>query len=160
MEDSRQQSPEPESSETLLTFPTTAAAAVGMGFLNPKKRKHIGVVQSLKAIAMSSCVFLISSRGRTHSSDDFIHNSVECVCHIHTPCMGISFCEAFERYTWIDVFSYVSSYYLVGCTFLTSSPVSFLALVPLEHFFDWGGEQVALYCGRDLGDLIIITLNK
>ena len=38
--------------------------------------------------------------------------------------------------------------------------VCILALVPLEHFFDWGGEQVALYCGRDLGDLIVITLNK
>jgi hypothetical protein len=26
--------------------------------------------------------------------------------------------------------------------------------------FDWGGEQLAMYCGPDLGDLIIITLNK
>ena len=26
--------------------------------------------------------------------------------------------------------------------------------------FDWGGEQMALYLGKDLGDLVIITLNK
>jgi Ca2+:H+ antiporter len=26
--------------------------------------------------------------------------------------------------------------------------------------FDWGGEQLAMYCGPDLGDLIIITLNN
>jgi hypothetical protein len=39
-------------------------------------------------------------------------------------------------------------------------PVSFLSIVPLEKIFDWGGEQIAMYCGPDLGDLIIITLNK
>lgn len=38
--------------------------------------------------------------------------------------------------------------------------VAFLSLVPLEKLFDFGGEQMALYVGRDLGDLIIITLNK
>lgn len=26
--------------------------------------------------------------------------------------------------------------------------------------FDWGGEQMAIYLGKDLGDLLIITLNK
>lgn len=39
-------------------------------------------------------------------------------------------------------------------------PVCFLAIVPLEKIFDWGGEQLAMYCGPDLGDLITITLNK
>ena len=117
MEDSRPQTPEPES-EALLTFPTMTVAAVGMGFLNPRKRKHISVVQSLKAIAMSSCVFLMSLHGRAHSSDAFLHNSIEPVCRIHTPCMGITFFEAFGRYTWIDFCSYVFSYQPVvdvGC---------------------------------------------
>ena len=104
MEDNRQQTPE---ADALLNFPTRAVATVAMGFLNPKKRKHIGVVQSLKAIAMSSCVFIISLHGRAHPSDAFLHNSVEPVCRIHTPCMDITFFEAFERNTWIDVFSYV-----------------------------------------------------
>ncbi|RDB20539.1 Vacuolar calcium ion transporter [Hypsizygus marmoreus] len=36
----------------------------------------------------------------------------------------------------------------------------FLALVPLEWLFDWGGEQMAFYCGKHLGDLIVVTLNN
>ncbi|VDB90211.1 unnamed protein product [Peniophora sp. CBMAI 1063] len=36
----------------------------------------------------------------------------------------------------------------------------FLTIIPLEKLFDWGGEQLAMYCGEDLGDLIIITLNN
>jgi len=36
----------------------------------------------------------------------------------------------------------------------------FLALVPLEWLFDWGGEQLALYLGTQLGDLVVITLNN
>lgn len=38
--------------------------------------------------------------------------------------------------------------------------VSFLAIIPLERLFDYCGEQMAFYCGNDLGDLIVITLNK
>ncbi|KAI0337882.1 hypothetical protein BDW22DRAFT_1363665 [Trametopsis cervina] len=36
----------------------------------------------------------------------------------------------------------------------------FIAIIPLEKMFDWGGEQMALYLGKDLGDLLIITLNN
>ncbi|KAK7681725.1 hypothetical protein QCA50_015072 [Cerrena zonata] len=36
----------------------------------------------------------------------------------------------------------------------------FLSIIPLEKMFDWGGEQMALYLGKDLGDLVIITLNN
>ncbi|KAG6877847.1 hypothetical protein C0993_003220 [Termitomyces sp. T159_Od127] len=36
----------------------------------------------------------------------------------------------------------------------------FLALVPLEWLFDWGGEQLALYLGTQLGDLVMISLNN
>ncbi|KAK7470975.1 hypothetical protein VKT23_002389 [Stygiomarasmius scandens] len=35
-----------------------------------------------------------------------------------------------------------------------------LAIVPLERLFDYGGEQMAFYCGKDLGDLIVVTLNN
>jgi hypothetical protein len=38
--------------------------------------------------------------------------------------------------------------------------VLYLALLPLERLFEWAGEQLALYCGPTLGDLIVITLNK
>ena len=36
----------------------------------------------------------------------------------------------------------------------------FISIIPLENIFDWGGEQMALYLGTELGDLAIITLNK
>ncbi|EJD00396.1 uncharacterized protein FOMMEDRAFT_91401 [Fomitiporia mediterranea MF3/22] len=36
----------------------------------------------------------------------------------------------------------------------------FLAIIPLERLFEFGGEQMALYTGKDLGDLIIVTLNN
>ncbi len=44
--------------------------------------------------------------------------------------------------------------------YLSILSVCFLAIVPLEKLFDWGGEQLAMYCGKDLGDLVVVTLNK
>ena len=38
--------------------------------------------------------------------------------------------------------------------------VCFVAIIPLERLFDWGGEQMAFYLGKDLGDLLMITMNK
>lgn len=38
--------------------------------------------------------------------------------------------------------------------------VSILGLIPLAHIFEFVGEQMALYCGQTLGDLIVITLSK
>ena len=38
--------------------------------------------------------------------------------------------------------------------------VCFVAIIPLERMFDYGGEQMAHYLGKELGDLLIITLNK
>lgn len=32
--------------------------------------------------------------------------------------------------------------------------------MPLEQLFDWGGEQMSLFLGKDLGDLLMISLNK
>ncbi|KAJ3555454.1 hypothetical protein NM688_g2569 [Phlebia brevispora] len=36
----------------------------------------------------------------------------------------------------------------------------FLSIIPMENLFDWGGEQMAIYLGKDLGDLATITLNN
>ncbi|KAI0314563.1 hypothetical protein OF83DRAFT_1063628 [Amylostereum chailletii] len=36
----------------------------------------------------------------------------------------------------------------------------FLSIVGLQKLFDWAGEQLSFYCGDDLGDLIVITLNN
>jgi len=38
--------------------------------------------------------------------------------------------------------------------------ICFVAIMPLSKILDYGGEQLALYCGKVLGDLIIITLNN
>jgi Ca2+:H+ antiporter len=38
--------------------------------------------------------------------------------------------------------------------------VCFVAIIPLEKIFDFGGEQMSYYLGKDLGDLLVITLNK
>ncbi|KZS95242.1 hypothetical protein SISNIDRAFT_439283 [Sistotremastrum niveocremeum HHB9708] len=37
---------------------------------------------------------------------------------------------------------------------------AFLAIIPLETMFQWGGEQMALYLGKELGDLMEITLHN
>ena len=54
--------------------------------------------------------------------------------------------------------TYLSYIFRYGLTNVLS--VSFMTIIALEKLFDWGGEQLAMYCGPDLGDLIIVTLNK
>ncbi|KAE9395768.1 hypothetical protein BT96DRAFT_885406 [Gymnopus androsaceus JB14] len=39
-------------------------------------------------------------------------------------------------------------------------PISLVALVPLEKSLKYGGDQISLYCGKEIGDLIIVTLNN
>ena len=38
--------------------------------------------------------------------------------------------------------------------------MSFLSILPLERMFDWGAEQMSYYLGEELGELLIITMNK
>jgi Ca2+:H+ antiporter len=38
--------------------------------------------------------------------------------------------------------------------------VCFLSIIPLEKLFDWCGEQMSLFLGLSLGDLLTITLNN
>ena len=38
--------------------------------------------------------------------------------------------------------------------------VNFFAIMPLDGLLDWGGEQMAMYLGKNIGDLLIITLHK
>ncbi|KAJ3919769.1 hypothetical protein F5877DRAFT_39522 [Lentinula edodes] len=44
--------------------------------------------------------------------------------------------------------------------FSVTFSLSLLALVPLEGLVEYGGEQMSLYCGKDRGDLIVITLSN
>ncbi|KAF8521153.1 hypothetical protein JB92DRAFT_3111300 [Gautieria morchelliformis] len=43
---------------------------------------------------------------------------------------------------------------------LTIFALCFLSTISLEKLFDFGGEQIALYCGKSLGDLVVVTLNN
>ncbi|KAL1942230.1 hypothetical protein VTO73DRAFT_6294 [Trametes versicolor] len=56
--------------------------------------------------------------------------------------------------------AWVSHWEMVSWGHDTTFALSFLAIIPLECIFDWGGEQMAIYLGKDLGDLLIITLNN
>ena len=38
--------------------------------------------------------------------------------------------------------------------------VCFVAMIPLQKIFDWGGEKLGDYLGKDLKDLLVITLSK
>lgn len=55
---------------------------------------------------------------------------------------------------------YVRTLFASHLSVLSISVVCFVSIIPLEKLFDFGGEQMALYTGKDLGDLIIVTLNK
>ncbi|KAG6866493.1 hypothetical protein C0991_003037 [Blastosporella zonata] len=77
---------------------------------------------------------------------------------------GSSF-KAFATFTWMNVLlifvpiawgvhtvhqvSHIAQFFLC-----------FVAIMPLSKILDYGGEQLALYCGRAVGDLIVITLNN
>ncbi|KAE9395773.1 hypothetical protein BT96DRAFT_825692 [Gymnopus androsaceus JB14] len=39
-------------------------------------------------------------------------------------------------------------------------PISLIALVPLEKSLKYGGDQISLYCGKEIGDFIIVTMNN
>ncbi|KAJ3776616.1 hypothetical protein FB446DRAFT_682436 [Lentinula raphanica] len=45
-------------------------------------------------------------------------------------------------------------------SFPTTFALCLLAIIPLEKLFDYGGEQMAFYLGRDIGDLVVVTLNN
>jgi hypothetical protein len=38
--------------------------------------------------------------------------------------------------------------------------VCFFSILPLARFLEFGGEQLAFYLGKDLGDLVRVTLTK
>jgi Ca2+:H+ antiporter len=63
-----------------------------------------------------------------------------------------------DLHTYVFIILFCLVIFLYGLTNVLS--VSFMTIIALEKLFDWGGEQLAMYCGPDLGDLIIVTLNK
>ncbi|KAJ7667120.1 hypothetical protein B0H14DRAFT_2658258 [Mycena olivaceomarginata] len=100
------------------------------GFMRKGKRE-IGVVESLKAIAFSSWLNLL-----------LLFIPIAWVAHFgneHDAKAGDL------QKTW---------------KFQGTFVLCFLAIIPLEKLFDYGGEQMAFYLGEDLGDLLVVTLNN
>ncbi|KNZ79572.1 Vacuolar calcium ion transporter [Termitomyces sp. J132] len=95
-----------------------------------KGKKNVPVVASLRAIAFSSWLNLF-----------VIFIPLAWIAHFVT--------KKNELGEEVEVFPHSVTF-----TFC------FLALVPLEWLFDWGGEQLALYLGTQLGDFVVISLNK
>ncbi|EIM84946.1 uncharacterized protein STEHIDRAFT_60432 [Stereum hirsutum FP-91666 SS1] len=66
--------------------------------------------------------------------------------------------------SWLNIFLIFIPFAWAAHFVQDSNPeafeVAFLAIMPLEKLFDFGGEQLAMYCGEDIGDLILITLNN
>ncbi|KAH9482948.1 Vacuolar calcium ion transporter [Psilocybe cubensis] len=66
--------------------------------------------------------------------------------------------------SWLNIFLFFIpvawvSHFLHWNDTLTFS-LCFFAIVPLERLFDYGGEQMAFYLGKELGDLVVVTLNN
>ncbi|KAJ2915034.1 hypothetical protein MD484_g5402, partial [Candolleomyces efflorescens] len=82
-------------------------------------KENVGVLESLRAIALSSWlnVFLV-----------------------------------FVPIAWVSHFLHWPSRITFG--------LSFLAIIPLEGLTEWGGDQMALYLGKDFGDLLIVTCHN
>jgi hypothetical protein len=64
---------------------------------------------------------------------------------------------AIKNYIWSYVFSYLYTFSRRPLTILS---VSFVAIIPLEKLTEWGGDQMALYLGKDFGDLLIVNCHK
>ena len=95
----------------------------------------------------------ICARYSSHPSQ----RRAQCFGHLHSSCLAIPLSR---MDTWAHLCTYVIALCHPPPRSQSSLLVCFLAIVSLERTFDWGGEQLAMYCGPDLGDLIIITLNK
>ncbi|KAF8639814.1 hypothetical protein AX17_001072 [Amanita inopinata Kibby_2008] len=57
---------------------------------------------------------------------------------------------------WVAHFQFKANHWPASSAFT----LCFLAIIPLERLFDYGGEQMSFYLGKQLGDLFVITLNN
>ncbi|KAF8748556.1 hypothetical protein RHS01_10772 [Rhizoctonia solani] len=67
-------------------------------------------------------------------------------------CSWLNILLVFLPFSWIAALAKWEEVY----TFI----LSFIAIIPLEKLSEYGGEQLALYCGESIGDLIVITLHN
>ncbi|KAJ3488853.1 hypothetical protein NLI96_g2549 [Meripilus lineatus] len=58
----------------------------------------------------------------------------------------------FVPFAWVAHFLHWNENLIFG--------LCFVAIIPLAKLFEWGGEQMDMYLGKDLGDLMTVTLNN
>jgi hypothetical protein len=82
--------------------------------------------------------------------------------NIFLVCIPIAWASHYDGWSPGRTFArtYLSNFFFFWLSSQIVLSVSFMAIISLEKLFDWGGEQLAMYCGPDLGDLIVVTLNK
>ncbi|GLB33483.1 putative Ca(2) cation antiporter (CaCA) (TC 2.A.19) family protein [Lyophyllum shimeji] len=72
--------------------------------------------------------------------------------------------RAFLRFSWLNVLlifiPIAWGMQRTNVSHIAKFMLCFVAIMPLSKILDYGGEQLALYCGRASGDLIIITINN
>ncbi|KAH7334060.1 hypothetical protein B0J17DRAFT_675192 [Rhizoctonia solani] len=68
------------------------------------------------------------------------------------------------RHSWLNLFVFFIPFswaaHWARWHYSLTFAFSFLAIIPLEKLSDFGGEQMALYLGTSLGDLLVITLDN
>ncbi len=123
------------------------------GRLSGKGRRRIGWGESFQSIAVSSCEYF----------SQFSSFSL-------TTCgIGLNVLFVIVPIAWASYWAHWGQTLTFACecacavsreSLLIPDSVGLIAIIPLEHMLDWGGEQMSLYLGRDFGDLLIVTLSK
>ncbi|TCD70361.1 hypothetical protein EIP91_003713 [Steccherinum ochraceum] len=68
--------------------------------------------------------------------------------------------------SWLNIFlpaipfAWAAHFYRDTFSPQVTFALCFIGIMPLQAMFDWGGEQMAIYLGKTLGDLLMITLNN
>ena len=138
---------------------TTSPRAAWKRF-NGYGHKKIGFFDSVKAVVFSSCVFTPSFS--VVIAIHFKFPRLERVVDFSSIRLGFPFQTLESRQDFCTCVPSLGSKSLIRLLIEVRvfGPVCFLSIIPLERLFDWCGEQMTLYLGLTLGDLLAITLNN
>jgi len=138
----------------------TAAPRAAWQRFNGYGREKIGFFDSVKAVVFSSCVFIPSFS--VVIAIHFKSPRLERVVDFPSIRLGFPFQTLEPRQDFCACVPSLGSKSLIRLLIEVRvfGPVCFLSIIPLERLFDWCGEQMTLYLGLTLGDLLAITLNN
>ncbi|KAJ7755612.1 hypothetical protein DFH07DRAFT_743155 [Mycena maculata] len=72
---------------------------------------------------------------------------------------------AIARSSWLNVLLVIvpvawALHFVNGISHIVQFIFCFIAIIPLCRLLDYGGENLALYCGKDFGDVIVVSANN